>query len=56
MKSQKIQLCEITYPEDVLIGKSTDDDAQTKDLKEIADDDLILDVGPKTLKRIKEYN
>ena len=49
----KNALCEVTYPEDVLIGKSADDDAQIKDLKDIADDDLILDVGPKTLKRIK---
>ena len=49
----KNTLCEITYPEDVLIGKSAYDDAQRKDLKDIADDDLILDVGPKTLKRIK---
>ena len=49
----KNTLCEITYPEDVLIGKSADDDAQIKDLKDITDDDLILDVGPKTLKRIK---
>ena len=49
----KNTLCEITYPEDVLIGKSIDDDAQIKDLNEISDDDLILDVGPKTLKRIK---
>jgi len=49
----KNTLCEITYPEDVLIGKSVDDDAQIKDLKDITDDDLILDVGPKTLKRIK---
>ena len=49
----KNTLCEITYPEDVLTGKSADDDSQIKDLKDIADDDLILDVGPKTLKRIK---
>ena len=49
----KNQLCEITYPEDVLIGKSTNGDAQTKDLKDIIDDDFILDVGPKTLKKIK---
>ena len=49
----KNTLCEITYPGDVLIGKSTDGDAKIKDLKDIADDDLILDVGPKTLKRIK---
>ena len=49
----KNTLCEVTYPEDVIIGKSVDDDAQIKDLKDIADNDLILDVGPKTLKRIK---
>ena len=49
----KNTLCEITYPEDVLIGKSAADVAQIKDLKDVADDDLILDVGPKTLKRIK---
>ncbi len=49
----KNQLCEITYPDDVLVGKSTDDSAQTKDLRDITDDDLILDLGPKTLKKIK---
>ena len=27
--------------------------SQTKDLRDITDDDLILDAGPKTLKRIK---
>ena len=48
--------CEITYPEDVLIGKNTDDKSQIKNLNEISDDDFILDVGPKTLKRIKKYN
>ena len=36
-----------------MVGKSTDGDAQTKDLRDIADDDLILDLGPKTLKKIK---
>ena len=51
MEISKNTLCEITYPEDVLIGKSAEDDAQRKDLEDIADDDLILDVGPKTLKK-----
>jgi phosphoglycerate kinase len=50
----KNQLCEITYPDDVLVGKSTDGSAQTKDLRDISDDDLILDLGPKTLKKIKK--
>ncbi len=49
----KNHFCEIIYPEDVLTGKSTDGVAQTKDLGDIIDDDFILDLGPKTLKKIK---
>ena len=51
--SSKNQLCEITYPKDVLVGKNMDDNATIKDLKDIKNDDLILDVGPKTLKKIQ---
>ena len=51
--SSKNQLCEITYPKDVLVGKNMDDIATIKDLKDIKNDDLILDVGPKTLKKIQ---
>ena len=29
-----------------------DDKSQTKELKDIADDDLILDIGPKTINKI----
>ena len=50
----KNQLCEIIYPEDVLIGKSMDGKAEMKDLKDITDDDLILDVGPKTINKIQD--
>ena len=52
-ESSKKNLCKITYPEDVLIGKNMDDKAVIKDLKDVADNDFILDVGPKTLKKIK---
>ncbi len=52
-KISKNHFCEITYPEDVLTGKSTDGVAQTKDLVDIIDDDFILDIGPKTQKKIK---
>ena len=45
--------CSIIYPKDVKIGKSMDDKSQIKDLTEVSADDLILDVGPKTLKEIK---
>ena len=30
-----------------------DDKSQTKELKDIADDDLILDIGPKTINKIR---
>ena len=52
-ESSKENLCKITYPEDVLIGKNMNDRAEIKDLKDVKDDDLILDIGPKTLKKIK---
>jgi len=45
--------CTIIYPKDVKIGKSLNDKSQIKELVEIAADDLILDIGPKTLKEIE---
>ena len=45
--------CKITFPEDVLVGKNFDDKPQTKNLYDIKDDDLILDIGPKTINKIK---
>ena len=45
--------CKITFPEDVLIGKNLNDEPQIKELNNIKDDDLILDIGPKTLNKIK---
>ena len=51
-ETSKNQSCIITYPEDVMVGKNMDDKSQTKELKDIADDDLILDIGPKTINKI----
>ncbi len=45
--------CVITYPEDVLVGKHMEDKSRTKELNEITDDDVILDIGPKTTNKIK---
>ena len=45
--------CKIIYPEDVLIGKHLEDKARIRELSEIADDDFILDIGPKTIDKIK---
>jgi len=46
--------CLITYPEDVMVGKHMEDKSKKKELNEITDDDLILDIGPKTTKKIKD--
>ncbi len=53
-KTSKNHSCKIVYPEDVAIGKSREDKAQIKELNEITNDDLILDIGPKTINRIKD--
>ena len=45
--------CVITYPEDVLVGKNMDDKSEVKELNNIGNDDLILDIGPKTINKIK---
>jgi len=45
--------CKITFPEDVLVGKNFNDKSKIKDLNYIKDDDLILDIGPKTINKIK---
>jgi phosphoglycerate kinase len=44
--------CKIIYPKDVLVGKNLDGDPQIKELNEIALDDIILDIGPKTINNI----
>ncbi len=47
------QNCKIIYPRDVVVGKNLKDSAQIKELNEISRDDMILDIGPKTIGTIK---
>jgi phosphoglycerate kinase len=49
----KSHSCKIIFPEDVLIGKNFNDDPQVRELNDIKDDDIILDIGPRTLDKIK---
>jgi len=44
--------CKIIYPEDVAVGKNLDGSAEIKELNNISKDELILDIGPKTIKAI----
>ena len=52
-ETSKNHSCVIYYPEDVLVGKNMNDQSQIKEINDITDDDLILDIGPKTLNKIK---
>ena len=45
--------CKLIFPEDVLVGKNKNDKSKIKELSDILDDDLILDIGPKTIEKIK---
>jgi len=41
--------CKIVYPEDVMVGKDLNGNSQIKELNEILSDEMILDIGPKTI-------
>ena len=45
--------CKITCPVDVVVSKNLEDIGKNKDIKEIDDDEMILDIGPKTIAAIK---
>ena len=46
--------CKIFFPKDVKVGKNLNDKSVEKEFVDIEDDDMILDVGPKTLVEIKK--
>ncbi len=52
-ESSKNNLCKIVFPIDVLVGKTMDDKSKVKELVDIKNEDLILDIGPKTIEKIK---
>ena len=51
-ENAKKHSCSINYPEDVAVGKNMDDQAIIKKIDEVSSDDLILDIGPKTINNI----
>ena len=46
--------CKIIYPEDVTIGKDLNGSPKIKELDDVSKDELILDIGPKTIKIINQ--
>ena len=48
----KKEKCKIIYPEDVIVSKDLNGSPQKKELNEILSDEMILDIGPKTIDKI----
>ena len=46
----KKENCKIVYPEDVVVAKDVSGNPLIKELNEISSDEMILDIGPKTIK------
>ncbi len=45
--------CKITCPTDVVVSKDLKDIGKNKEINKIDEDDIILDIGPKTISHIK---
>ena len=50
--SFKKRKCKIIYPEDVIVSKDLNGSPQKKELNKILSDEMILDIGPKTIEKI----
>ena len=45
--------CEILIPEDCIVGKNFDGEGKNKNLNNIHDDEIILDIGVNTIKKVE---
>jgi len=46
--------CKIVYPEDVAVGKDLNGTAEIKGISKVSEDELILDIGPKTIQTVNK--
>ena len=53
LKKSVIHKCKIYYPYDVVVSEKLNGNGTIKELNEINDDEMILDIGPKTVTLIK---
>ena len=50
----EVNKCKILIPEDFLVSKSFEGEPISRDMKSVKKDEIILDIGPKTLRIIEE--
>ena len=48
----KNENCKIIYPKDVIVGKDLNGSPKIKEVNKVSEDELILDIGPKTIQAI----
>ena len=53
LESSKKYNCEITIPKDAIVSTSLDGEGEEKNINEIKDNEMILDIGPKTISSIE---
>ena len=53
LKKSKEHDCQIYYPLDVVVSKTLDGNGTIKEINEVSDDEMILDIGPKTIASIR---
>lgn len=53
LKKSKAHDCKIHYPLDVVVSKTLNGNGTIKEINEIDNDEMILDIGPKTITLIK---
>ena len=54
LKKSKIHNCQIYYPLDVVVSKELYGNGTIKEINEVNNDEMILDIGPKTIASIKK--
>ena len=53
LKKSEAHNCKIYYPLDVVVSKTLDGNGVIKEINEVDNDEMILDIGPKTIASIK---
>ena len=54
LENSKSYNCQVNCPMDVVVSKTMDGIGKIKDINNVKEDEMILDIGPKTINSIKE--